>query len=124
MICELCDGDGTAVSLDAARRAAALCGWLEAHARRIYGAALAGPVDTAKHLLDRIQTAADLPCPFTARDIYRRGWSGLGDTAAVEAALGVLDSHGWVRSAEAGTGGAGGRPTRVYHPHPQVARQR
>ncbi|MGH7635291.1 MAG: YfjI family protein, partial [Gemmatimonadaceae bacterium] len=120
----LCDGGGTAVSLDAAGRAAALCGWLEAHARRIYGAAIAGPVDTAKQLLDRIQTAGDLPRPFTARDIYRREWSGLRDTATVEAVLGVLEAHGWVRSLEAGTGGAGGRPTRAYHMHPQVARQR
>jgi hypothetical protein len=124
LICELCDGDGAAVSLDAARRAAALCGWLEAHARRIYGAVLAGPIAAAEHLLDRLRLTADLPCPFTARDIYRRGWSGLSDAAVVEAALGVLETHGWVRSFEPDTGSTGGRPTHVYHLHPQLTRQR
>lgn len=124
LICELCDGDGAAVSLDAASRAAALCGWLEAHARRIYGAALAGPTTAAEHLLSRIPAVADLPCPFTARDIYRREWSGLRDAAAVEAALEVLEAHGWVQSSDAGTGSVGGRPTRVYLMHPRLARQR
>jgi putative DNA primase/helicase len=123
LICELCDGDGAAVSLDAAKRAAALCGWLEAHARRIYGVVLAGPVPAADHLLEQLSATGDLPHPFTARDIYRREWSGLGNATAAETALGVLEAHGWVRSTESAAGSAGGRPTRVYYLHPQLARR-
>lgn len=122
LISHLCESTSSAVSLNAATRAAAICGWLESHARRVYGAALAGPVAAAELLLSRLQKTADLPHPFVARDVYRRGWSGLAHAATVEAALNTLESHGWVQGEDVPSAAQGGRPTRIYRAHPSIRR--
>ena len=94
------------VPLAAAECAAAWCDFLEAHARRIYGSIGEADKEPARALAGKVR-AGDLPSPFAARDVYRRGWTGLGTKEEVDRALSVLEDHGWARSLEnRNTGGA------------------
>jgi putative DNA primase/helicase len=109
---------GGPVSLDAARRAAAWCDFLEHHARRIYGMAIEGDIQPAVTLTGRL---AKLPDPFTARDVLRKGWVGLSTLEDVERTLGILEDHNWVRSVEERPTGERGRPRAArYYLHPEI----
>ena len=77
-------------------RALSWAEYLEAHAVRVYGSLVCPEIVSAKHLLKHI-LANDLGSPFTLRDIYRKGWTGLSVREDVEKALEVLASYGWVR---------------------------
>jgi putative DNA primase/helicase len=113
--------DGTAqgpVTLRSAQAAAAWCDLLEAHARRVYQAALEGDPEPATRLAERLKKS--LPNPFRARDVSQKGWSGLDTPDAVERALGVLEDRGWVKSQEVPAGQRGGRPTTSYWIHPDI----
>lgn len=105
------------VSLDSANRAIAWCAFLEAHARRVYGAANDTPMEAAELLAARIK--ASLPNPFTPRDVVRKGWGGLSDTETVTRAVGVLEEHGWVSVVERKPEG-GGRPSLDVYVNPAV----
>jgi Protein of unknown function (DUF3987) len=63
------------VSLNATELAAAWCEFLGEHAKRIYGLGTRAAAIHAKTLARHIQQG-DLPNPFAARDVYRKGWSG------------------------------------------------
>lgn len=80
------------------------------HARRIYAPLADNGVTGAKLILKR---RADLPDGFTSRDVYRKGWAGLSDADASDAALGVLVEHGHLRSAQQRRE-EGGRPTATF----------
>jgi hypothetical protein len=67
-------------------------------------------------LSKRIQRG-DVPASFTARDIYRRGWSGLTDREDVEKALSMLEDAGWVRAHRVETGG---KAKMVYDLNPRI----
>ena len=70
-------------------------GWaefLETHARRIYSPATAPDLESARLLAKRIE-AGDVGLQFVARDIYRRGWTGLSTRDDVAAAVSVLIDH-------------------------------
>jgi putative DNA primase/helicase len=108
-----------AVSLGAALRAAEWCKSLEAHARRIYGLALDAEVRLAKVILEHIRRG-DLPPEFTARDVYRRQWSGLSKSTDVVEPLRILEDYGWLRTVSVGAGVDGGRPTVCYLTHPSL----
>ena len=88
------------VSLAAAARAADWCGYLEAHARRIYGLAANLQSQAAAALAERIGAGQlddlDSGDGFTARDIYRKQWSLLDDREIVDEALGELAEAGWL----------------------------
>lgn len=115
--------DGTAtghVSKEAAIQAAAWCDYLEEHARRIYGTVMSPEREAAAILVERIHK---LPNPFTAKEVYRRHWSGLPDTAAVEAACGILEEEDWLDK-EPGKS-TGGRPLAArYWMNPAVVGQK
>ena len=86
--------DGTAegmVSKQAAIQAAAWCDYLEGHARRIYGIVISPEREAASILAERIHR---LPNPFTAKDVYDKGWHLLRDRQEVEAACGLLNTNG------------------------------
>jgi putative DNA primase/helicase len=106
------------VTLRSAAAAAAWCELLEAHAQRIYQSAFDGDVEPAMRLAERLKNS--LHNPFTARDVSKKGWSGLDDTLAVERALGILEDRGWVKSREVPTSAKGGRPTVEYWIHPEI----
>lgn len=106
------------VTLEAARRAAAWCEFLEEHARRIYATGAEGDVQPARTLASRL---GNLKNPFTAREVFRKAWSGLADLEAVDRALGILEEHGWIKGVEVNTHPVkGGRPTTHYYIHPDI----
>jgi len=109
----------TPVSEDAAKMAAAWCDYLEAHARRIYHGLIQHDVSTA-HRLARKITAKQLPNPFTARDVYRKHWTGLSDAETVESGAIILDELGWIKTEKVINGG---RPTLEYQINPQLVSQ-
>lgn len=54
---------------------------------------------------------------FTLRDLKRRKWSGLTDGDVVEAALAVLEEHGYCQQFEVSNGT--GRPSIYFVKHPR-----
>jgi putative DNA primase/helicase len=106
------------VSLPSALRAAGWCDLLWEHARRVYQAGLDGSPDGALRLADHLKT--DLPNPFRARDVIRKGWAGLTDRQDVDLALGVLEDRGWLLSQEEPAQVEGGRPTERFWIHPDL----
>ena len=75
--------------------------WLEylaPHARRIYHGANSPDADAARLLLARIKRG-DVQNPFKARDVYRRGWHGLGSAEHVKSACRVLMDYGYLLEA-------------------------
>jgi putative DNA primase/helicase len=107
------------VSLEAAKRAAAWCDYLECHARRIYHCVTAR-TDTAVRLLGEKIRARKLPSPFTTREVYRHEWTGLSDPADVARGLEVLEELTWVEGETSQAALAGGRPQIRYHVNPKV----
>ncbi|MBU0750850.1 MAG: DUF3987 domain-containing protein [Gammaproteobacteria bacterium] len=91
------------VSASAAGRAQGWCGYLEAHARRIFALGQTLQSQAAGELARRIAAGAlDGQETFTARDIYRKQWSLLDDTEIVAEALNELTEAGWLlRDAQA-----------------------
>jgi putative DNA primase/helicase len=106
------------ITVEAAGRAAAWCDFLEAHARRIYQAALDGDPEAAQQLGERIKQS--LPNPFTYRQVAKKGWSGLGDAEDVKRAVDILEDRGWVKVVEKPPGPQGGRPTELVYIHPRL----
>lgn len=106
------------VSVGAAEMAAAWCELLEAHARRIYQSVTDRHHVAARLLGEKIR-GGKLPNPFTARDVYFKGWSGLDGPEEVVRAAEVLEAAGWVRPETKQTGG---RPSTAYHVNPDLLR--
>lgn len=107
------------VSLDAAERAAAWCTFLEAHARRIYGLALSSDFALARSILEHLRRGDLLP-EFTARDVYRKQWTGLRKPSDVAEPLRILEDYGWLRSYSIGGKEEGGRRSVGYIAHPTL----
>lgn len=106
----LIDGGTGPVTETAMLRALALGDYFESHAQRMHCSASHGPTRAARLILARAR-AGDLGASFSAREVYRRGWSGLTDRELVHAALDMLAMHGWLAETHADTGG---RPTTTY----------
>jgi putative DNA primase/helicase len=106
----LIDGGTGPVTEAAMLRALALGDYFESHARRMHCSATHGAVRAARAILARVR-AGDLAAGFTAREVYRRGWSGLSEPELVNAALDLLALHGWLAETVTETGG---RPATTY----------
>ncbi len=117
LILHLAAGHTGPVKDESAARAAAWCDYLEGHARRIYALAEVGKVSAA-NLLGRRIAEGKLIDGFTARDVWKKGWAGLATGAQAEAALALLEEHGWVIGADSDQ--ATGRPTTRYHVNPKA----
>jgi hypothetical protein len=117
LILHLAEGNVGPVRVDSALRAAAWCEYLEGHARRIYALAEVGRVNAAE-LLGRRLREGKLPDGFTARDVLRKGWTGLGTTMQIEAALALLEEHGWLVAVDSEA--QPGRPTTRHYINPAV----
>ncbi len=91
------------VSRAAAEMAVRWCILLEQHAQRIYGAAVTST--RPAHRLAQKITSGELGTSFTAREVYRRHWSGLDSMEVVEEALVELEGANWVRRVQEGQGG-------------------
>jgi putative DNA primase/helicase len=120
LIFHLCDSSpDIPVTLEAAKRAAAWCDYLEAHARRIYYN-ITSRVEAATRFLGEKIQRDKLPDTFTARDVYRPQWTGLGDPEDVIKALEWLEDIYWIRSETKPPAESGGRPSVRYHVNPKV----
>ena len=127
MIAMALDSGRTEISEACAKRAAAWCDFLEAHARRCYGLLADEGLRSAKALAKRLQDP-ELPrnlnpANFTARDIYIKGWRYLKKVEDAETALDWLENKGWVRK-QPRIYDAGGRPTDRYTLNPSVRKSR
>jgi putative DNA primase/helicase len=107
------------VSLAHAAQAASFCNYLESHARRIYSCIVSKPAHAARVLADRIKEGK-LGAAFTARDVYRKGWTGLLGADLVTHAIEILEDAGWIRLAAADS--KTGRPSPLYTVNPAVFR--
>ncbi|MCC6425034.1 MAG: DUF3987 domain-containing protein [Phycisphaerales bacterium] len=116
LIFHLLDGGVGPVSVEAIQRAVAWSKFLESHARRIYAVVGSAPAIAAGQLARRL-LAGELESPFTARDIYNRGWAGL-DRQSVYLALDVLASAKWLSEVDEPTGG---RPKTIYRTNPKIS---
>jgi len=119
LILHLAGGRIGPVRADTALRAAAWCQYLAGHARRVYALSEVAKVTTAR-LLGRRLSDGKLLDRFTARDVVRKGWSQLATTMQAEAALAILQDHGWVQGDESDD--YTGRPTTRYFINPAVRR--
>lgn len=119
LILHVAEGRIGPVQADSALRAAAWCEYLAAHARRVYGLVEASKVKAAQ-LVGRRLAGGKLDDGFTVRDLVRKQWSGIGTSLQAETALGVLEEHAWIVSAD--TDNPTGRPTTRYYINPQVRR--
>ena len=106
---------GGPVSEAATVRAAAMCVYLESHARRLYSPAL-DPALLAARELDRHMLNGDLPNEFTARDVYRHHWHLLYKEN-VNLALEWLADAGRVRPSKVEQGG---RPKTLWTINPAL----
>jgi putative DNA primase/helicase len=121
LLFELADNNlaeaATEVSLAHAAQAAAWCEYLEGHARRVYGCIVTPELHAARELAEKIRRGR-LSAEFSSRDVYLKGWSGLGTPDEVRAALRVLEDSGWVRPAGGEDGP--GRPSEQWQINPRV----
>ena len=118
-LCKFSLDASSKVSLEAAERAAAWCGLLAEHARRVYGIAIRAEVKTAKAILEKIRLGK-LRSPFTARDIYRNQWSGLQTSEDCTEPLRILVDYGYIVEVTQRSAASGGRPTSLYYVHPEI----
>jgi hypothetical protein len=121
LLFELVEGGRVAVGEDATLRALGWAEYLRSHARRLYSAGETMAQDGARLILER---RAQLPEPFTPRDIQRRDWVGLRDRDAVSSALAVLEDTNHVRAISGAPGPQGGRPSESYTWHPSLTGER
>jgi putative DNA primase/helicase len=110
LICHLVDANTGPVGSASMNRAIAWATYLETHARRAYGSVTSAEADTARAILARIQSG-HLQGEFSARDVWRPGWSRLTDRGAVQAGLEMLADYDWLTARRVETGG---RPTILY----------
>ena len=108
--------EGGPVSLGAARKAAALCDFLEQHARKVYAGAI-HPQIQAAHALARKIRAGKIKHGDQVRSLYRNQWSLLQTRSSVYDGLTVLEDCHWVRVETQPTGG---RSSDVVRLHPEL----
>lgn len=96
-VIEMADGKRAQhISLDSVLLAINWCGYLERHARRIYGIVNSNVHHAVIKLANKIKEG-EVQSPFTLRDIYRKEWSMLTDKKIVQKACDELVSSGWIR---------------------------
>lgn len=122
LLFELADGGIEAVSLAHARQAAALCDYLESHARRVYSMIVSPERQAAAELGRHLGTGwKQAEGFFTVRDVYQNDWRGLKAPDDVRKALPFLEDAAWVRRMEPER--TTGRPSEVYAINPKVTRR-
>lgn len=115
LICHLANNDYGPVSAVAAGQAFRWSDYLESHARRAYALSL-DDAEAARAIWRKV-SKGDLAGPFTARDVQRKRWSGLGDKERVAAGIAALLEADWIGATDVETGG---RPSTVYFPNPKA----
>lgn len=116
LICHIANNDFGPVTLEATRQALGWATYLESHAVRAYASLSLDNAEAARSIWSRI-TKGDLPQPFTARDLQRKGWSGLTDAERVRSGLRALQDANRLRAVKVETGG---RPSVTFHVNPKA----
>jgi hypothetical protein len=120
LVFELVDGGRGAVGSVATARALDWAEYLRSHAARLYAAGSVVGENGARLIIER---RTQLPEPFTARDVQRKAWAGLGDRDTVATALELLVAAACCRDALPSPSPAGGRPSIGYIWNPRIARE-
>jgi hypothetical protein len=107
------------VSFEHAAQAARWCEYLESHARRIYGCLTTSRVIAARELGLRIRQGK-LGREFSARDLYRKGWTCLESVPQADGAIEVLLHAEWVRLAPNQPETKGKQRLPIYEVNPLV----
>jgi Protein of unknown function (DUF3987) len=110
LILHLAEGGTGPVPVPCIVRAAAWGEYLESHARRVYSMAVAPAVTSARALAARIKAgelkvAGEAVDTFTARDVYRSGWTSLTEPDDTRNAIDVLCEFDWLRPEKVNSGG-------------------
>ncbi len=121
LIFHLADGGTGPVGEVSTLRALAWFDYLASHARRCYGSSRTTDATAARRILERI-ARGDLGDGFTGREIKRKEWSGLTDSAAVDRALTLLCDHGFLVERLTDHERGRGRNTVAYRVNPKGAR--
>lgn len=118
LICHVASGGTGPVSLAALIQAKGWITYLESHARRVYASTEVDNAEAARSIWRRIKKG-DLPAPFTARDVQRKGWSMLRAKERIAGGLNALTEADWLIKTAVETGG---RPSTYYMPNPRALR--
>ena len=115
----LADGRTDCVPISQAKLACDWCDYLETHANRVYSAQARPEQHAAIALSKRLAKGwKRAEMLFTARDVYRNGWTALDSPEAARGALRVLEGYGWIRhETDAQTTG---RPSETYRINPRI----
>jgi hypothetical protein len=116
----------TYIPLRIAKLAAEWCAYLESHARRIYSLVKTPSLFSAMALADKLTGPTRTPLGnwFTAREVFRKQWSGVNTYELINAALARLEETNWIRSVVVSPSESGGRPTVRYEINPKIIRPR
>lgn len=118
LICHIAGNGYGPIPMAAAMQADQWAEYLESHARRAYASTTLDNAEAARAIWRRLRKD-DLSVPFTARDIQRKGWSGLNDKDRIAAGLASLVDADWLSATNEETGG---RPSTTYRPNPKAAK--
>jgi hypothetical protein len=116
LLIHLLDGGSGPIDMTATTKALKWFMYLYPHAKRIYGSSPTASFDSTSMLLQKIKQG-HFPNPFTAREVVRKGWTGLTSQQSVEDAIEWLVTCHWLRADGLDTGG---RPKEVYTAHPKT----
>jgi putative DNA primase/helicase len=111
------------VSLEQTRKAAAFCDdYLESHAERMYSCITTPEIRAARDLAEKLKRRK-LPGAFSLRDVYIKGWTGLGTPDEARAALRILADSDWVQELISEPSQFGGRRSEQFQVNPKVYRE-
>ena len=120
LLFEIINGGREAVGLEATEQAVEWAEYLETHAQRIYSISTDGAMVGAKSILKRRKK---LPTSFTARELRRKGWTGLVTPDDVKEAIDCLVDHYYLSEINLTHTLTGGRPTIKYTWNPELDRE-
>lgn len=111
LIVHALDGGSGDVTGAAMLKALALSEYFESHTRRVFDSGRRPMIEAARAILWRLERGDLSAEGFTLRDVYRAGWSGLGDRATVADAVAMLGDYGHLDAERIDTQG---RPSEVF----------
>lgn len=89
LICHLANNAYGPVSAKALGQALGWAAYLESHAWRAYASVTVDSAEAARAIWKRVRKG-ELPATFSARDIQRKGWTGLKDRTRLATGLAAL----------------------------------
>ena len=112
----ICSLPESTVNVSSAEKAAAWCDYLKAHALRVYGATAPRPEMEAAQALTQKIKKGQVRDGMTVRNLKEKNWSKLSTAENVNAALKIVQDHGWLIIETVQTGGA---PSNLIRLHPE-----